>query len=809
MPRSESHSLENEYSTLMNSLQIAVSKHLFDEHFTVIWANDLYYAKTGYTRREYEEIYQSRVSEYYRDDPETLAKIGEIVKTAYASGSPDYTFMCRMHTKCGGSMWIQGRGTFTDEIINGVPVIYTAFTDVTDLVQIRTEQSVTYDNLPGFVAKFQVRPGSGDERFLFIDGNAKFINFFGERPPGPDAYSLTNLDTSGNRLTLEEYHPILRQGHPASFVLQAVSPSGRNVVFQLNATCIDHQQGDPVYFIIYIDVTDVTEQRTLRRRLEKRAELLDKALQMAERANRAKSDFLARMSHDIRTPMNAILGMLRLAKQSGNNPLRLWDCLSTVENSAKFLLALINDILDMSKIESGKMTLNNTTFDLAALLREVTAMFFNYAKEKQIRFQVEIAGDLNEACVGDKLKLNRILMNLLSNAVKFTESGGSVTFRAWVGRRSDTSTELCFTVKDTGKGMDQAFLQKIFRPFEQDQQAENSDGTGLGLAIAEHYARMMDGGITVESAPGMGSTFTARVRLENAELPAPSGLRERFGQIRVLTALPDPAVCEQVRAMFEKLEVTTESVRLLDSAPERLEAAAGRNEPYAVLLLDWDASRKEIPALLRTVRERYGSNAPCVALAAYNWSAVSLFEEDASAEGVIFLQKPLSASLLHDFLSSIIEVEENPADEEHFNGERVLLVEDNDINLEIAATILEEQNICVDTARDGLQALETFSRSEPGRYLAILMDIRMPVLGGLEAARRIRALPRADAADVPIIAMSANAFDDDVRASLDAGMNAHLSKPIDIPGLFSTLRAIRKTRSAAWPGLDHNGPGHG
>ncbi len=791
--------LNDEYNTLMSSLHVAVSKHLLDEYFTVIWANDFYYEKTGYTKQEYETLYHNHVSEYYRDDPETLTRIIELVKAAWKDGKPNYTFVCRMHVKGGGFMWIQGMGTFTSETFNGLPVIYTVFTDVTDIMQMRTEQNVTYNNLPGFVAKFRVR-GKGPGRFVFVEANDKFIDFFGAWPSKSE--SLTNLDTATNSLTLDEHYPALREGRPTSFVLQAKAVSGKTSWFQLNAACVDHVQGDPVHLVIYLDITDVTEQRTLRQKLEKRSEQLHQALEMAKQANQAKSDFLSRMSHDIRTPMNAILGMLNFAKQSKDNPARLWDCLTTVENSAKFLLSLINDILDMSKIESGKMSLNNARFDICALLRDVVVMFYSYTKEKDLHFKVSIARDLGEFYLGDKLKLNRILMNLLGNAVKFTPAGGTVSLSVTAGKRADTTTELIFAVKDTGMGMDKSFQKKLFKPFEQDShQPDTLVGTGLGLAIADHYARLMKGTIRVESEPGHGSTFTAHVWMERAELQEPAGSKERFGRVKALVAQPDRESCHHIRSLLENLGVTVETAYSAQSALDLLDAAKKADAPFTVLATDWESALDEAASLVRSVRRRFGTGGPAIGIATYDWSAITLPGEENAIGGITYLQKPLSSSVLSDFLGplsgSAPATEDGAAAETLLDGARVLLVEDNDINLEIATTLLESRNITVDAARDGKEAVDMFSGSEPGRYLAILMDIRMPVMGGLEATRRIRALPRKDAATVPIIAMSANAFDDDVKASLDAGMNAHLSKPIDIASLFEVLRNIRKKPAPA------------
>lgn len=790
----EYNNLGYEYNTLMSSLHVSVSKHLLDEHFTVIWANDFYYEKTGYSKEEYEAIYHNHVSEYYRNDPEIYAQIGATISAALEKGEPRYECACRMPQKGGSYMWIKVVGTFTQETINGVPVIYCVFTDITDLMQTRMEQTVTYDNLPGFIAKFRVGSAEGQKRFTFVDANDRFIRFFGGRAAEEPLYSLVNLDTEQNRHVIDEHFPAMLEGRPVRFVVQARDREGNDTWLQLNADCIDHMQGDPVYLVVYIDITDITEQRELHKKLEERSEMLCNALEMAERANRAKSDFLSRMSHDIRTPMNAIMGMLAIAKESRDDPERVTDCLNKVESSAKFLLTLINDILDMSKIESGKMVLKKKPFDFASFLRNITTMFYTQATKKQVSFQVNVGRELAEAYVGDELKLNQIVINLLGNAVKFTDPGGTVSFAVAGGKQADRSTEIVFTVRDSGMGMERSFLDKIFQPFEQDsRQRENRGGSGLGLAIAGNYARMMNGGIDVESEPGAGSIFTARIWLDTVEAREPVALKARFRPLKALVVDSDRESRGYVISLLEKFGVAAEGAGGGEDALARLNAAAEGGKPFTILILDWKWPPLASADLVRNIRERFGRDALTIAAAAYDWSGIRSEALDAGADA--FLQKPLFPSTVYDFLVTATQDAPVPVkakEEERFRGERVLLVEDNDINLEIAVTLLESRNLRVETARDGLEAVEMFERSDPGRYLAILMDIQMPVLDGLEATRRIRALAKPDAGTVPIIAMSANAFDEDVEKSLEAGMNGHISKPIDIPALFEALRGVRR-----------------
>lgn len=781
----------SEYNMLMSSLRVSVSKHLLDEYFTVVWANDYFYEKTGYSKEEYETAYHNHCSEYFQQLPTEYAKIADAVHTALAKGEPGYALVCKMPHKDGTFVWIKVVGTFTDETLDGVPVIYAVFTDISDLIQTQMEQSVTYDNLPGFVAKFRV---DASARFHFVGANERFIRFFGERGPDDPPYSLVNVDNERNRRAIAENRARLLSGQRAHFVVQVKDSEGEDAWLQINADCVDWVRGDPVYLVVYIDITDITEQRELQKKLEERSEMLRNALEMAERANRAKSDFLSRMSHDIRTPMNAIMGMIAIAKESPEDPRRVLDCLGKVETSANFLLALINDILDMSKIESGKMVLRKKAFDFAGFIRNLTTMFYAQAQKRGIRFQVTAEGDLQDAYIGDELKLNQILINLLGNALKFTDPGGGVDFSVSAGKRTGHSRELVFRVRDSGIGMDPAFMDKLFLPFEQDgRQRENRGGSGLGLAIAGNYARMMNGEISVESAPDAGSTFTVKVWLESVCAPSrPVDLRHRFEHLKALVADPDPRTRDYTASLLRRFGLKARTAASSGEALSLLDEAAAGNAPFTLLLIDCKAPFAEGITLARSVRERFGEEAPLMAAAAYDWGSIRSEAEEAGISG--FLQKPLFPSTVYDFLISATQ--DRPVDaaasvETAFAGETVLLVEDNDINLEIAQTLLESRNLHVESARNGREAVECFAKAEPGRYLAILMDIQMPIMDGLAAACHIRALPKEDAADVPIIAMSANAFEDDAERSLEAGMDAHISKPIDISLLFKSLQALR------------------
>lgn len=782
------HEYNNEYNMLMSSLHVSVGKHMLNDDFTVIWANDYFYEMTGYSRREYEATFHNSVMEYYKNDMDEYAKIGEKLIDAFEHHRPGYEVLSHMPQKGGGYIWIKVVGTFTDELVDGIPIIYSVFTDVTDMIRTQMEQSITYDSLPGFVAKFRMRPNSFD----LIYANDRYIEFFGNEIK---SYSLENMKLVKNREAIIENIPAIREGKPVRFVLQVKGKAGNEAWLQLSADCVDWQDGDPVYLVIYIDITDITEMREMQGKLEERTELLKNALEMAEHANNAKSDFLSRMSHDIRTPMNAIMGMTEIARESLGDIEATKDCLDKVETSAKFLLSLINDILDMSKIESGKMALNKKKFDFASFVHSVTTMFYPQAEKKGVKFNVLLKNGIAEAYVGDELKLNQIIINLLSNAVKFTNPGGRIDFSVARGNQSGKYTELIFTVQDDGIGMDERFIDKMFIPFEQDSSLrQSSGGSGLGLAIANSYARMMNGGIDVQSSPGAGSTFAVSVWLEETgDKMMPSDIRGHFCEMKALVVDDEPAVCEYVCSLLEKFGVEANSAYSAPFALEYIRANQKANNPYNVLITDWKMPEMDGIELVKSVRNEFKDNILIVAISAYDWNSIKKQAEDAGVN--YFLPKPLFPSSVYDLLVSATlgkpMASEIQKEDYHFDNERILLVEDNQMNMEIACRLLTSRNLIVDMAFNGQEALEKFSAAPQGHYLAILMDIQMPVMDGLEATRRIRSLHIPNAKDIPIIAMSANAFDDDVEKSLEAGMNAHISKPVNIPVLLRTLQELQ------------------
>ena len=537
------------------------------------------------------------------------------------------------------------------------------------------------------------------------------------------------------------------------------------------------------------DVSDVIHKE------QQQKEELAMALVAAEQANAAKSDFLSRMSHEIRTPMNAIIGMSTIAAQSIGDDEQVADCISKIGISSRFLLSLINDILDMSRIESGKMLLKNEKIPTEEFLNGINSICYGQAAAKGLEYECIVDPVMDDYYIGDAMKLQQVLINILSNAIKFTNEGGKVTFSAYQRKRSKNSAHLRFTVNDTGVGMSEEFISQIFEPFSQESIGTTAiyGGTGLGLAISKNIVDMMDGKIAVRSIKGLGSEFTIDVKLgitEEEKLrhnQAKASLN--FSHLKTLVVDDDVAVCESAMATLKEMGIKAEWVDSGRKAIERVEELWNAKKYFDMILIDWKMPEMDGIETARRIRKIVGPDVTIIIMTAYDWIAI---EHEAKLAGVnLLMSKPMfKSSLVSAFARALNEKEEEKpveANEFDFTGKRVLLAEDNQINTEVALMLLESKGFTVDTAENGLRALEKFSKSEAGYYDAILMDIRMPLMDGLAATTNIRHLSNEDARKIPIIAMTANAFDDDIEKSKAAGMNAHLAKPIEPERLYQVL----------------------
>lgn len=514
------------------------------------------------------------------------------------------------------------------------------------------------------------------------------------------------------------------------------------------------------------------------------------AEQKAVKASMAKSEFLSSMSHDIRTPMNGIVGMTAIAQANINDPARVTNCLAKIALSSKHLLGLINDILDMSKIESGKLSLNTHMVSLRETMDSIVNIAQPQIKAKGQIFDIFIQDIRTENVWCDSVRLNQILLNLLSNAIKFTPEGGSVHvyLKQEDSPRGGAFVRCQFRVKDSGIGMTEEFQKQIFEKFsrEQNQQVYRTEGSGLGMAITKAIVDAMGGTIEITSAPGEGSEFIITLDFERAAVQEMDMVLPPW---RMLVVDDDEDLCRSAIASLKEIGIQAEWATGGERAVELAEKHHETGDDYQIILLDWKMPGMDGLATVRNLRKTLGSEAPILIISAYDWSDIEDEARAAGAQG--FISKPLFKSNLFLGLSPYMlssESEKAPEAQKarQFAGKRILLAEDNDLNWEIASEILSDEGFVLDRAENGLVCVELFSKSEVGHYDAILMDIRMPVMNGYDAAKNIRALDRADA-NLPIIAMTADAFSDDIQRSKECGMNEHIAKPIDIERLMQIL----------------------
>lgn len=653
--------MDYEYNAFMTLMNVSVSKHLFDEHFTVLWANDYFYKLIGYTKEEYTAQFHNHVDEYFKDDPEAVVQMAKIITDAYQSENSGYEFECSMHVKGGSEVWIRVTGRFTDETFHGIPVIYTIYTDITKLKEMQQQ-------------------------------------------------------------------------------------------------------------------------------MEKQAEQLAAALEMAEKANRAKSDFLSQMSHDIRTPMNAIIGMTNIAAMYPEDKAKVQDCLKKISLSSQHLLGLINDVLDMSKIESGNIALHLENMSLSDVLENIVTILQPAIKERKQHFSIRLCRVRHENFVSDPLRLRQIFINVLSNASKFTPCGGDIAFEIEeLACDRQGYALLRFTCSDTGIGIKPAFLPHIFDAFtrERDSRVDKAEGSGLGMAITKKLTELFGGSIQVESRAGEGAEFCISLPLEIA--PSQSEQISCRG-MNILVVDNDRIACEYLVQMLEELDAEAFWADNGEDAVQEVVQAHLRGCDYDMVLLDWKMPGMDGVQTACRIREELKTGIPILIVSAYDWSDIEQEAVQAGIDG--FLQKPLFKSTLSNGIQNYIcGTNLLHADNKMhlLKGKRILLVEDNPLNSEIAVELLSAMDARVETAEDGADGLLQFERSAKGYYDLILMDIQMVNMNGYEATRRIRALQREDAAKIPIIAMTADAFAEDIEEAKRAGMNAHLAKPFDIEALNRIL----------------------
>ena len=550
-------------------------------------------------------------------------------------------------------------------------------------------------------------------------------------------------------------------------------------------------RGDHIVHAVGLGLTVIDEE--MREAMAKNRALAE-ALDSSEQSNRAKTAFLSSMSHEIRTPMNAIIGLDSLALRNESIPEETREYLEKIGESARHLLGLINDILDMSRIESGRLVIRREEFSFSDMLEQLNTMVMSQCSEKGLHYECRVVGGVSDYYIGDDMKLKQVLINILSNAVKFTEAPGDVLLTVERTAVYGDHSTIKFCVKDTGIGMDKDFIPKIFDAFTQEDSSRNNKygSTGLGLAITKNIVELMNGTITVESEKGVGTEFTVVVTLNNSDNQGSAAGSLSLKDMRILVVDDEEIAAEHARIVLDEVGVKADTCYCGEDALHMLELQHTKHEPYNLVLVDWKMPEMDGLELARQIRQRYDKETTVIILTSFNWDEI--LDEALHAGVDSFLAKPLFASHVINEFERIARKNNMTLYKEKkrvdLEGKRILLAEDVMLNAEIMEQVLLIREARISHAVNGRIALEMFAGSEPGYYDAILMDIRMPEMDGLEAAAAIRALDRADAKRIPIIALTANAFDEDVQRSLQVGMNAHLSKPIDPDRLYQTLEEL-------------------
>ena len=536
------------------------------------------------------------------------------------------------------------------------------------------------------------------------------------------------------------------------------------------------------------------QSQELNKKLQESHKELEVALLRAESANAAKTTFLNNMSHDIRTPMNAIIGFTSLAASHVNDKAKVKEYLSKISTSSEHLLSLINDILDMSRIESGKVKINENPLHLPDLLHDIRTIVQPNIASKQLDFLIDTVDVNDEDIIADKLRLTQILLNILSNGIKFNRIGGTIGIRV---KQLKTAPKgygsYQFIIRDTGIGMKPEFQKHIFESFSREETSTVSgiQGTGLGMAITKNIVDMMGGTITVKSEEGKGSEFTVSLTFKLSGEKKSYEKIEHLQGLKVLVADDDTDTCLSISSMLTEIGMRSEWTVSGKEAVIRTKHSMEIGDEFYAYIIDWMMPDMNGIETVRRIRRVIGDSKPIIILTAYDWSDI---EQEAREAGVTaFCEKPLFMSQLRDLLSDPVPKEKDPEEVKvNYSGRRILLVEDNELNQEIAQTILEDAGFVVEAVNDGVSAVQKMEQAVPGQYDLIFMDIQMPVMDGYEATKRIRALNNPDIASIPIVAMTANAFEEDREKSYEAGMNGHLAKPVSAESLMHMIQRVIK-----------------
>ncbi len=643
----------------------------------------------------------------------------------------------------------------------------------------------TLGNIKDF-QKFETKAGTDDEEIFskFLSGGSghavfksKILNeyvYFYYEPMVLSNQETTSLQELGNWIVCVSV--------PESEIFASL--------YSVRRVCLFMVMIEAVIMILYLIWTMHNTSITLDKAV------LQERLIKAENAERAKTMFLSNMSHDIRTPMNAIIGYTTLAATNIDNKERVQDYLAKILSSSNHLLSLINDVLDMSRIESGRVDIEEVECSLPDMLHDLRNIMQSQIQAKQLNFFIDTIDVIDEDVYCDKLHLNQVLLNLLGNAVKFTPSGGCVTliFKQKHGA-PDGYAAYEIHVKDTGIGMSEEFIKHVFEPFERESNTTVSgiQGTGLGMAIAKNIIDMMGGKIEVFSEQGKGTEYIVTLEMRLQSERKQIEVIKEFEGLHALVVDDDYTICDSVTKMLAQLGLRAEWTLSGKEAVLHAKQAFELSDAFDAYIIDWLLPDLNGVEIVRRIRKFIGDTTPIIILTAYDWSNI---EEEARAAGVTaFCNKPIFLSTLRDTLLSTIGKSQTPQEQPllpdmdlDIKGKRLLLVEDNELNREIANEILKESGFLVECAEDGIVAVDKVKNSNPGHYDLILMDVQMPVMNGYEATKAIRKLDNPALASIPIIAMTANAFNEDKKQALDSGMNDHIAKPLDMEQLFDVLK---------------------
>lgn len=642
-----------------------------------------------------------------------------------------------------------------------------------------------------------------DDVFLMLDAENLRVDYI-----SPNIEKLIGISEKRARANIHEMDHLVKNDDTVH-ILDQLSDILPGEQCEWDREYVHQKTGEMRWFHVIAFCSDIQCEKKYilvmsdRTRDKKINQALEDAVNAAESANRAKSTFLSNMSHDIRTPMNAIIGFTTLASANIGNDEKIRDYLSKILSSGNHLLSLINDVLDMSRIESGKIYLEETEVNLSDVLHDLKTIISGQINAKQLQLYMDTMDVADEDVYCDKIRLNQVLLNLLSNAIKFTPPGGTVSVRvSQLHSASEGKGRYELRVKDTGIGMSSEFAERIFNPFERERTSTVSkiQGTGLGMSISKNIIDMMGGTIEVNTEQGRGTEFIIRVELRlQSEHKKVEKIKELEG-LKALVVDDDFNTCDSVTKMLLRVGMRSEWTVSGREAVLRARQAIEVNDAFHAYIIDWrlpDMNGIEVTRQIRSL----GDDTPIIILTAYDWTDI---EVEARAAGVTaFCSKPMFMSDLRDSLLNALgqhragkkdDILSVSGQAKSFSGKKLLLVEDNELNREIAIEILNTYGFVVYTAENGQEALDKVSASKPGDFDLVLMDIQMPVMDGHEATKRIRALENPVLSSIPIIAMTANAFDEDKKAALDSGMNGFISKPVVVEEVVEALNGVLRRR---------------